>query len=103
MRFPDGRWLPYLYAGAGVTYAEFKDYQPASEGLDLQGDSWHPAINIGGGLEYFVTRNFSMYADARWAYTWQQGFGIENYLPRTSGDYSFFAATVGFRVYLFEL
>ncbi len=103
LRFPVGRWQPYLYAGAGVTYAEFKDYQPASAGLTLEGDSLHPAMNVGCGLEYFVTSNFSLNADARWAYTWDHGFGIEDYLPRSKGDYSIFAITLGFRVYLFNL
>ncbi len=103
LRFPSGRWVPYVYAGGGITYAEFKDYQPASEGLHLEGDTLHPAVNVGGGVEYFITRNFSLNADARWAYTWNHGFGIENYLPKTSGDYSIFATTIGFRVYLFNL
>ncbi len=103
LRFPSGRWVPYLYVGAGIAYAEFKDYQPESEGLHLQGDSLHPAVNLGGGVEYFITSNFSLNADARWAYTWDHGFGIENHLPKAYGDYSIFATTIGFRVYLFNL
>ena len=103
LRFPSGRWVPYVYAGTGITYTEFKDYQPASADLDLEGDTLHPAVNVGGGVEYFITRNFSLNADARWAYTWSHGFGIENYLRKTSGDYSIVAATIGFRVYLFNL
>ncbi len=103
LRFPYQRWVPYVYAGAGIVYGEFKDYQPASTGLSLEGDRLHPAINVGAGTEYFITRNFSLNVDARWAYTWDHEFGIGNSLPTTSGDYSFFAATIGFRVYLFNL
>ncbi len=103
LRFPLRRWAPYVYAGAGIAYAEFKDYQPSSVGLNLEGNTLHPAINVGGGLEYFVTRNFSLNVDTRWAYTWAHDFGVENRLPTTSGDYSIFAATIGFRVYLFNL
>lgn len=102
LRLPIGRWVPYFYAGAGVTYAEIKDYKPVSAGLTLESDSFHPAMNVGAGVEYFVTRNFALNADARWAYTWNQGFGIKNYLPKTNGDYSFFAVTLGFRVYLLD-
>ncbi len=103
LRAPMGHWVPYLYAGGGIVYAEFKDYLSPSEGLNLEGDNLHPAVNVGGGVEYFITRNFSINADLRWAYTWDQGFGIDNVLPKSSGDYSIFAATIGFRVYLFEL
>ncbi len=103
LRFPAGRWAPYLYAGAGVVYGEFKDYQSAGAGLTLQGGGLSPAMNVGGGVEYFITRNFSLHAEARWAYTWNQAFGIENYLPKTTGDYSLVSATVGFRVYLLDL
>jgi len=103
LRFPSGRWVPYCYAGAGMTYGEFKDYQPPSVGLNLEGGGFRPAANVGGGLEYFLTRNFSLSADVRWAYTWNQEFGIQNHLPGATGDYSIFAATLGFRVYLFNL
>ncbi len=103
VRFPYRRWSPYVYAGGGMAYGEFKDYQPASAGLTLQGEQIHPAVNVGGGVEYFILRNFSVNADLRWAYTWDQSFGIEKYLAKQTGDYSIFAATLGFRVYLFEL
>jgi len=103
LRYPVGRWVPYLYAGGGVTYAELKDYMSASAGLDLEGGGLYPATNVGGGFEYFITRNFSLNADVRWAYSWNHEFGIEGYLPKASGDYSIFAATIGFRVYLFNL
>ncbi len=102
-RFPLGRWQPYLYAGGGVAYGEFKDFQPAAAGLNFEGDRLHPALNVGGGLEYFIVDNFSLNLDARWAYTWNQGFGIEHYVPRATGDYSYVAATLGFRIYLFNL
>ncbi len=103
LRYPAGRWVPYFYAGAGICYAEFKDYKAAGNGLGLEGDSFHPAMNVGGGVEYFITRNFSINADARWAYSWNHKFGIQNILPAAVGDYSIFAATVGFRVYLLDL
>jgi opacity protein-like surface antigen len=103
LRFPSGRWVPYAYAGGGIAYGEFKDYQPASIGLTLEGDTMHPALNIGGGVEYFITRNLSVNTGVRWAYTWDQGFGIKGHVPKSSGDYSYFAATIGFRVYLFDL
>lgn len=101
LRFPFGRWSPYVYAGGGIAYGEFKDYQPVSAGLHLEGNTMHPALNVGAGVEYFITRNFSLNADARWGYTWDHEFGIQNRMPASSGDYSIFAATIGFRAYLF--
>ncbi len=56
----------------------------------------------GGGVDYFITRNFCLNGDVRWAYTWDQGFGVKDYLPKAKGDFSYFAATIGFRVYLID-
>jgi opacity protein-like surface antigen len=101
-RVPTGRWVPYAYAGAGVCYGEFKDYKPGSVGRELEGESMHPAVDVGGGVDYFITRNFCLNGDVRWAYTWDQGFGVQDYLPKAKGDFSYFAVTIGFRVYLFD-
>jgi opacity protein-like surface antigen len=102
LRFPKERWTPYAYAGGGICYAEIKDFHPASAGLSLKGDHYHPAVNVGIGVEYFIMRNLSFNADARWAYTWNHTFALENELPSRKGDFSCFVATLGLRVYLAE-
>ena len=102
LRMPAGRWSPYLYVGGGINYAEVKDFQPSSVGLELLTEKIHPAVNVGAGVEYFVTRNFSVGADVRWAYSWDHSFEVPGYVPPSSGDMSHIAATIGFRVYLFE-
>jgi len=101
LRFPHGRWSPYVYAGPGVCYAEIKEDKPPSVGYKLTGSKLHPAFNVGAGVEYFVTRRFSLNADARWAYSWDHTFDMGNISAR--GDISYAAATIGFRVYLFDL
>lgn len=102
LRMPRGRWCPYIYAGPGICYTEVKEDKPAALGLNLSGSKLSPAVNIGAGIEYFITRNFSVHADARWAYSWDHTFTIESLLS-AKGDISYAAATIGFRVYLFDL
>ncbi len=101
VRFPHGRLTPYFYLGPGICYAEIKENKPPSDGYHLSGSKMHPAFNVGGGLEYFITRRFSVNADARWAYSWDHTFNMGNISAK--GDISHAAATIGFRVYLFDL
>lgn len=102
LRFPHGRLTPYVYLGPGICYAEIKENKPPSNGLSLSGNKMQPAFNVGGGVEYFITRRFSLNADARWAYSWDHTFEMSTGLS-TKGDISYAAATIGFRVYLFDL
>jgi hypothetical protein len=57
-------------AGVGITYAEYNDAKPPGLGLKVYSKGIYPALGVGAGLEYFVVRNFSLNADARWLYTW---------------------------------
>jgi opacity protein-like surface antigen len=102
LRFPHGRLTPYLYAGPGICYAEVKEKKPPADGLSLSGSTWHPAFNVGAGIEYFITKRFSLNADARWAYSWNHSFEMSNGLS-TRGDISYAGVNIGFRVYLFDL
>jgi opacity protein-like surface antigen len=102
LRFPHGRLSPYVYLGPGICYAEIKENKPPADDLDFSGSKWHPAFNVGGGVEYFITRRFSLNFDTRWAYSWDHTFEISNGLS-TKGDISYAAVTIGFRVYLFDL
>lgn len=101
LRFPHGRLSPYVYLGPGVCYGEIKEYKPPSIGYSLSGSKLHAAFNVGGGLEYFVNRRFSLNTDARWAYSWDHRFTMDGISAK--GDMSYAAVTVGFRVYLFDL
>ncbi len=102
LRFPQGRLSPYVYAGPGICYTEIKENKPPSDGYRLSGSTLHPAFNVGAGLEYFVTRRFSLNADARWAISWNHSFDMGNNIS-AKGDISYAAVTIGFRVYLFDL
>jgi len=97
----NGRWQPYVMAGVGGTYAEFNDASEASEGLSVNAKGIYPALGVGGGIEYFITRNFSLNFDVRWLYTWDQEFEIRD-VVKGSGDFSVVQLGFGFRAYLFE-
>ncbi len=101
IRFPHGRLSPYVYIGPGICYAEIKEDKPPANGFSLSGSQWHPALNVGGGLEYFITRRFSLDAGARWAYSWGHSFNMGSL--STKGDISHVGATIGLRVYLWDL
>ena len=102
VRFPQGRFAPYFYLGPGIVYSEIKENKEPLDGHTLSGNKWSPGANVGLGVEYFVTRRFSINADTRWGYTWNHSIAMSNG-PSAKGDFSIFAATVGFRVYLFDL
>jgi opacity protein-like surface antigen len=103
LRYPMRRWVPYVLIGAGACYTELKDGKVGSRNLHQEGGGFHPAVGVGGGFEYFIARNFSIGAEVRWGYSWGHEYELENHIARGSGDLSYLAATIGFRVYVFDL
>jgi hypothetical protein len=98
-----GRWVPYVQAGGGLLYAEFNDAKPQSvffPGFDTKG--FYPVLRGGLGCEYFITRNFSLAAEANYQYTWDHEISLPD-RPTVRGDFSTFQALLMFRVYLFDL
>lgn len=102
LRYPMGRWVPYATVGAGMCYTERKDQKLGAIGQMINTGGFNPAVGVGAGLEYFIVRNFSVNADVRWGYTWGHDFEIVGVTSPASGDYSYAAGTLGFRVYLFD-
>ena len=103
LRYPlgRGRWVPYMMAGVGITYAEYNDVKPPGATYQVKAKGVYPALGVGAGLEYFVIRNFSLNADVRWLYTWDHEIEIADTLKGT-GDFSAVQFNIGFRVYLFD-
>lgn len=101
-RYPMGRWTPYATIGAGGVYTEVKEYKAAAGNLNIDSKKYHPAVGLGAGVEYFITRNFSIGGDLRWQYSWDHTFEMPSVVSRGTGDISYFAATIGFRVYLLD-
>ncbi|MCP5524033.1 MAG: outer membrane beta-barrel protein [Verrucomicrobiales bacterium] len=103
LRYPTGRWVPYALLGGGICYTEKKDQKLGGVGQTIDTGGMHPAVGVGAGAEYFIVRNFSVNAEVRWGYTWGHDFGVAGVIPTGTGDYSYLAGTIGFRVYLFDL
>ncbi|MBA4147009.1 MAG: outer membrane beta-barrel protein [Verrucomicrobia bacterium] len=103
LRWPikNGRWVPYVMAGMGVTYAEFNDRKPVGLGVPVAASGFSPAVSAGAGFEYFIARNFSVNTDVRYLYTWDQKIEAAN-VPERSGDFSSINFYFGFRLYLWE-
>jgi hypothetical protein len=95
-----GKWVPYANLGAGITYSEINDRQVGTGVATITGKGISPTVSVGGGLEYFVTRNFSLTADLWWLYTWDQTIEIDS--VEYSGDISTLQIQIGFRAYLFD-
>ncbi|MCZ7639292.1 MAG: hypothetical protein M5U12_26565 [Verrucomicrobia bacterium] len=83
-------------------YGEFNDKKEPSQGLKLDAKGVYPALGVGGGIEYFVARNFAMNLETRWIYSWDHAFTVGSG-PEEKGDLSVFQAQLGFRLYLLEL
>jgi opacity protein-like surface antigen len=96
-----GRWVPYLVAGAGASYSEFNDRTGDGYGLKISAKGFHPALSVGAGIEYFLNRNLSVLADTGWLYLWRQKFSVENFAGGR-GDSSDFLFRLGVRAYLFD-
>jgi len=103
LRFPsgNGRWVPYLLVGAGISYGEFNDAKPNGAGLVIGAKGTYPALVVGGGVEYFLARNLSFNFEGRWRYAWDHAITIAGG-PSGRRDMSEVQFTVGFRAYLFE-
>lgn len=96
-----GRWVPYFRVGGGAAYGEYNDMKERGAGLSIDAKGIYPAVGVGGGLDYFLTRNFALNADVRWLYTWGHDLNIGNTV-NGSGDFAALGFTLGFRVYLVE-
>ena len=56
-----GKWHPFVGAGAGAYFLQFKD-----NGEALGQSETKPGFNVGGGIEYFTGRTVSLKGEARY-------------------------------------
>ncbi|MCP5516959.1 MAG: porin family protein [Verrucomicrobiales bacterium] len=96
-----GRVVPFVMAGFGAAYGEFNDLKPAGQGIPVDASGFYPALGVGGGIEYFFTRQASVSLEARWNYSWGHEITLDGLAQ--SGDISNVQAQIGIRLYLLEL
>lgn len=97
----DGRVAPFVYAGGGLTYAEWNDRKPAGENLNVEGRGAYPAAVAGSGLEYFVARNLSFSAEGQYYASWNHKITIDK-VNAGKASYGNLSLYLGMRVYLAE-
>jgi opacity protein-like surface antigen len=102
LRYPlaDGRLVPYAIGGVGLGYAEFNDRKVRAVNLDIQAATASWALAVGGGVEWFVTRNIAVNVESRYLYSPGHPFSVGS---RTAdATIQAISATLGLRIYLAE-
>ena len=71
VRYPllDGRLLPMLIVGVGVSYAEYNDRKPPAVTLAVDAEDVAVLGAVGAGVEYLVARNVGLGEDARYFFS----------------------------------
>jgi len=98
----EGRFVPYLLAGAGATYSEVNDRFDNGSGVTVNSKGFAPACSVGGGVEYFFNRNVSLFGQTKWIYSWDRKVDVNNTGDQT-GDNSWLHFQIGFRLYLLDI
>jgi opacity protein-like surface antigen len=102
VRYPlgNGRWVPYAYAGPGVTFFSFNDRKPPAFHRTVEGDSTQFSVVAGAGLEYYVADNISFSVEAK--YDWVRSDPVTVDGVRRNIDYSSPLIMFGVRAYFRE-
>jgi len=98
--FPEKRLTPYIFLGAGALYYRTNYWIWDEEGNMIGGKracrGWEPTVNSGIGIEYFLSKNFSMHT------TWNYQFTFSDMLDgdaKGGSDDHFWNFGVGFTCY----
>jgi opacity protein-like surface antigen len=95
--FLDGRLVPYVFGGAGVSFLNFHDPRDSSFGhqIDIEGSTF--TVSGGAGIEYFVSDNVTLGLEGK--YFWVQPFKGMVDGQSVGVNASAAAFTVGLRAY----
>jgi hypothetical protein len=98
--FLNGRLVPYVLAGAGVSLLQFNDAKEPAFGrrIEIEGSAF--TMSAGTGMEYFVADNVSLGIEGR--YFWQQPVSGKVDGQSVKVDLSAPAFTWGMRAYIDE-
>lgn len=104
LRLPlnNGRIVPYLLTGFGVTYGEVNDRYENGSGVTVDSKGFAPAISVGGGVEYFFNRGVSIFGQVKWIHSWGNKIEVAG-MGEQTGDLSWLHFQLGFKLSLAEL
>lgn len=71
----EGRWVPFLLAGAGLAYEKDRTTLTLrnaylDEGLQVDNDGWFPMFTLGLGLDVYLSERRTWYAELGASYAW---------------------------------
>jgi opacity protein-like surface antigen len=69
LRYPlgNGRWVPYVFAGPGVTFLQLNDRKDPVFHKNVEGDGTLLSGVFGAGLEYYIADNVSFSIEGKYA------------------------------------
>ncbi|HEX9010721.1 MAG TPA: hypothetical protein VF804_10155 [Holophagaceae bacterium] len=81
----EGRWVPFLLAGAGLAYEKDRTTLTLrnaylDEGLQVDNDGWFPMLTVGFGADVYLDERRTWYAEVGASYAWAR---LKHTVPAT--------------------
>ena len=102
LRYPiwGGRLVPYAVGGVGVGHVEGNDRKPNGANVSFHANGNGIAAAVGGGIEYFLTRNIAAGLESKWSYTGGHNITINGNSQTATVQAA--VVTLGLRVYFYD-
>ena len=98
--FLNDRLVPYVLAGAGVSFVQANDRKSAAFGMDLEAEGWQAAATAGIGIEYFLDDEVAFGFEGK--YIWVDPVDTRIGAEVGTKDMSAFLLSFGLRLYFEE-
>lgn len=93
-----GRFVPFLVAGAGATYAEMNDRNGNLPTVDVEAKGVSLSASVGGGVDYFLNPDVCLFGQVKYVHSFDQDIEING--NSGSGDLAWLHLQLGFRINL---
>jgi hypothetical protein len=102
LRYPIGeaRWVPYIFAGPGVTFLHLNDRKPPAFHRQVESEEVQFSAVFGGGIEYFVADNITFNIEGKYALIGRNTLTVDGVERQV--DYSSPLLMFGIRAYFRE-
>jgi opacity protein-like surface antigen len=103
LRYPlgNGRWVPYVFAGPGVTFLQLNDRKDPAFHRNVEGDDTLLSGVFGAGLEYYIADNVSFSIEGKYALVQSREVTVDG--NRRDVDVSTPIVMFGVRAYFNEI